>query len=182
MRRHDGKAPQPETSTQWPRYQAGTTSARRPTILLVEGDRDSAYRLQIRLTSAGFVTLWANNSYSAYELIDRRRPDVLMLDLSISMTEAKGLLDDLELEPDLAGIPTLIVGSGAESVALKRLAPHQPLVYLQTPLNPRLLALRLQECLEAAPPQDACRQHSVPAPASRPASAPPLTFEQRRRS
>jgi two-component system response regulator ChvI len=81
-------------------------------ILLVDGDEDILDSLRLVLEAEGFFVRQAANGRLAVQEIERRRPDLVILDFMMS-TDVAGLeLDrDLEDREDLGGLPIIVLTS-----------------------------------------------------------------------
>lgn len=79
--------------------------------LIVDDDPWQVGHFQRQLEQAGFRASSASNALAAIELVDRDRPDVLILDVLMPGPNGITLLHELQSHADLAGIPVVICSS-----------------------------------------------------------------------
>ncbi|MGD8374203.1 MAG: response regulator [Candidatus Woesebacteria bacterium] len=78
------------------------------TVLLVE---DEAWLGELYcnvLGKGGFNVVWRRDGYDAIEVIDQKKPDVILLDLMLPWANGIQLLHELASNYDLADIPAII--------------------------------------------------------------------------
>lgn len=102
------------------------------TVLIADDDRDFLGYLSLLFHENGFETLTAFDGHEAVELSSARRPDLLILDHSMRGESGASVHQELSLDPELRGIPVILVtasgasprlpaeprGQGSESVQL----------------------------------------------------------------
>lgn len=88
-------------------------SASRLRILLVEDDADSAEALLLVLRRAGYETAWVDKARDALALLDgKRRPDVVLLDLTLADMGGQALVSAFQAAAPLP--PTVVISAGNE--------------------------------------------------------------------
>jgi signal transduction histidine kinase/CheY-like chemotaxis protein len=87
-------------------------SSGRP-LLLVSSDDELARRLGPIAQARGFG-LVASGGEQALGLVERLRPEAIVLDLAVPDAEAMVLLDRLKHDPSTRHVPVLLVGAGAQ--------------------------------------------------------------------
>lgn len=90
------------------------TRAEEKTVLVVEDEPDVRLFLRTVLEDAGFNVITAEDGEIAWQTIRERRPDFISLDLFLPKRSGRRLLRDLKADPDLAGIPLLILTAHAD--------------------------------------------------------------------
>ena len=88
-----------------------------PLILVVEDDTWFAEQEVRALEAAGFQALYAPNALEAMEIIDERRPDVLLLDVFLAGPNIFTLLHELRSHVDLAMIPVVLCTNSADGLS-----------------------------------------------------------------
>jgi CheY-like chemotaxis protein len=92
-------------------------AARRPTLLIVDDDRDIREVLGEMLTDEGFVIEAAWNGAEALKrLHDGFRPNLIILDLMMPVMDGRTFREHLKLSPELASIPVIGVTAAATTV------------------------------------------------------------------
>jgi signal transduction histidine kinase/DNA-binding response OmpR family regulator len=82
---------------------------REPTVLVVADEPDGAEPIRDTLRAEGFHTLIANQARPAIELIARKRPDLIVLDLMMRDMAGFEVLEALGRDPAAATIPVLVL-------------------------------------------------------------------------
>lgn len=88
-----------------------------PMILVVEDDEWLAEQHVRMLHAAGFQADHVPHALAAIDMVDTKRPDVIILDIFLSGPNAFTLLHELQSHNDLAGIPVVICTNSAEDIA-----------------------------------------------------------------
>ncbi len=98
--------------------EAGATvpaaAARR--VLVIEDDEHAAQLLQLHLESIGFVVSGARDAASALTLARQQVPDLITLDLLLPDASGWVVLDEIKSNPQLEGVPVVIVSIVAEEM------------------------------------------------------------------
>jgi CheY-like chemotaxis protein len=88
--------------------ESGVRSLPRPTILAVDDEPDALGYLRAGLTGVGFDFLEAPNGKRALELIERRRPDLLIVDVMMPEMTGFELCARIRLRDDLRELPIIL--------------------------------------------------------------------------
>lgn len=89
-------------------------------ILIVEPDRRTADMLVLRLTARGYVARSAATPAEAEDAMHRRRPDLMIVGLSLPDNAPKALCDRLRGMPGGALAPILLVDDGSAQISTRR--------------------------------------------------------------
>ena len=104
-----------------------------PSVLVVDDDQDIRESLAQILTEEGFDVTSASNGAEALEEIDRKRPDVMLLDLMMPVVNGWEVLETLRLRGTHPRLPVVV---------LSALEANGAVDYIQKPIRlPKLLAL-----------------------------------------
>src|SRR4051812_28805325 len=107
-----------------------------PKILLVEDERIPAFNLQQGLRKLGYdVPSIAPSGAIALELIEREKPDIVLMDIHI-----EGDIDGIETAsrtPTELMIPVIYLTAYSEEATLTRAAATKPYGYLLKPFSDR---------------------------------------------
>jgi DNA-binding response OmpR family regulator len=93
-------------------------------ILVVEDDSWQASQYKRVLGNAEFTVSIAPNAITAIDLIDIKKPDVILLDLLLEGTTAMALLNELQSHHDLSKIPIVMITANAEQISISSLKPY----------------------------------------------------------
>ena len=112
------------------------------TVLLVDDDADFVLQNRVLLEENGYEVLAAYNARQCLEVMDRRRPDLIVLDMMMeSRTEGFNLSRDLRNSEHTKGIPLLMITSVNDTIPF-RLEPDStwlPVdVLIEKPVDPAL--------------------------------------------
>jgi DNA-binding response OmpR family regulator len=91
-------------------------------IMFIEADHLLAANLQAFLESAGHQTVWHVDPQLAMDAIDKKKPDLLILDLLLAGRSGAEFLYELRSYPDWQSLPVVVFSSVSE-VELGLLAP-----------------------------------------------------------
>lgn len=95
-----------------------------PMILVVEDDEWLAEQHVRTLAQAGYAADHAPHALAAMEMIDTKRPDVLVLDVFLAGPNAFTLLHELQSHPDLAKLPVILCTNAAETIPAEDAAAY----------------------------------------------------------
>jgi len=79
------------------------------TILVVDDEEDVCRMLKIALEKHGFVVETADNGQQALDQIERRRPDLVLLDLKMPRRNGYQLFAQLKSDERLHAIPIIVI-------------------------------------------------------------------------
>lgn len=119
-------------------------------LMLVDDDSLNVDMVQAHLEDAGyrhFVT--TSQSREALDLIRHHRPDVVLLDLQMPVVSGLEILGAMREDPGLAGIAVLVVTASIDREQRLRALGLGATDFLQKPVDPVELVLRLRNTLEA---------------------------------
>ncbi len=119
--------------------------AKRPVILVVDDEPDVRYVLNAALTRRGYVVEEAHDGMMALEAVEKRIPDVIVLDLMMPKLDGHSVNMRLKDNPKTAGIPVVVItGKGHLKELLEIREDLKVAAYIEKPFRiPTLL-----ECLD----------------------------------
>ena len=93
----------------------------RPNILTV--DDSKALRVLVEKALSGFDcdVQEAANGFNAFFSIERARPDLILLDVSMPVMDGVEMLRRLKITPELSAIPVLMLTSPADHAVIPKL-------------------------------------------------------------
>ncbi len=125
-------------------------------ILIVEDDADILEAMRIILEDGGYEVAWAMDSGEARQLMKRRRPDLMILDVMMrSPDEGFQFAYQLKNDPQYENIPILIVTSIAQKTGFS-FSPETdgdflPVEgFIEKPVNPQQLLNNIKQLLSKA--------------------------------
>ncbi len=82
-----------------------------PKLLLAEEDQHQAGALRDSLQAAGYQVVLARDGHTAWDLIQRQAPDLVLLDVDLPGLASWRVLSYLRLEKGSPGLPVVLLGS-----------------------------------------------------------------------
>jgi two-component system chemotaxis response regulator CheY len=119
------------------------------TTILICDDEPSLREL-MRLSvdpGPGVRFLEAGDGAEAIELADRERPDLILLDVMMPGIGGIAVLEHLRSEPDLAGIPVVVVSAFATPADRQRAVDAGATRFVKKPFDPEALRSVVEELL-----------------------------------
>jgi len=108
-------------------------------VLVVDDRGESSRATCATLEARGLDVEHAPDGLSALERIELRRPDVILLEVEMAPMGGMELLDRIRANPQLAGIPVILVAAGAGDEDLLEGYKFGADYYLTKPFSPRQL-------------------------------------------
>lgn len=87
-------------------------------ILLVDDEPDVLDVLSRRLQSAGFITSTASDGNDGLKMVQREKPDLVLLDIMMPNKDGFFMLSQLRLTQGLSEIPVIMVSAKSETDSL----------------------------------------------------------------
>ncbi len=120
-----------------------------PVIAVVDHDQDILAMMEILLTWAGYEPLLWQCAEDAYELIRRKQPDLVILDLHVEHREAGWmLLNQLRLDPVTAHVPAIMYSCDRDFLRQRaRVLRAKGCAILAKPFDPQALLRLIEQTL-----------------------------------
>lgn len=93
-------------------------------VVVVEDDVWLAEHFVRTLADAGYDAQFSTNAIHAIDMIDNLKPDVIVLDMLLTVTTGMVLLHELQSYGDMATIPVVVCTNSAEEFDAKLLEPY----------------------------------------------------------
>ncbi len=119
----------------------------RPNILTVDDARTVRQLAQKALRAFDCDTSEATNGYNAFFAIERARPDLILLDVSMPIMDGVETLTRLKSAPELAAIPVIMLTSRADHALLPQLTTLGASGMLLKPFNEAMLLEKIRAVL-----------------------------------
>jgi DNA-binding response OmpR family regulator len=121
-----------------------------PTVkILVADDEPGLVRLaQIHLTRAGYEVITAADGKEALEIIERDRPNLVVLDVMMPHMDGFEVLHRVQAHDELKQIPVVMLTAQAQDHAVLHGMQSGAAKYLTKPFNPMELTKTVAEVLE----------------------------------
>lgn len=112
-----------------------STSARRPTILIVDDAPDSLELLDEMLRGEGYQTFVANSGARAIELAQRIQPDLVLLDVMMPGMDGFETCRRLKAHPETTGTPVIFVSACSTTDDVVSGFDHGAVDYIPKPVR-----------------------------------------------
>jgi DNA-binding response OmpR family regulator len=128
-----------------------TRRSRRQKILVIEDDPVARADLEARLAASGYTVARAADAASALTVVNRERPDLILLDLGLPGGDGYLVLERLRKIEALAAIPVLIITGRSDAETRKRVEGMGLAPVLTKPVNTEVLLAAVRAGLETKP-------------------------------
>lgn len=93
---------------------------RRPLVLVVEDEPESAELIEMILRREGCDVLLARDGASALEIArELPQPDLVLLDLELPVMDGRTLLSTLRGDPSISGIPVVVLSGAPDATTVR---------------------------------------------------------------
>ena len=116
------------------------------TVLIIEDEADAAELFAEMMRVSGFHVLKTTNSTPALSMMSSNKPDVVILDIMMPETSGLDILRQMRRDPELAGIPVVVVSAKSMPADIKNGMEAGASTYLTKPVG----FLELKEAVEKA--------------------------------
>ena len=123
----------------------------RPTILTI--DDAKALRVLVANALAPFdcEATEATNGFNGFFAIERARPDLILLDISMPVMDGLEMLRRLKITPEIADIPVIMLTSRADHAIIPELAGRGARDTLMKPFDEAALLEKVRSVLKLKP-------------------------------
>ena len=105
------------------------------TILIIEDDPNVCKFITVNLSQRGYRTITATNGEDGLARARAEQPDLILLDLKLPGCNGWATLETLRTDPDLAGIPVVIITASAVKEEEERARQLGAVDYLVKPIG-----------------------------------------------
>ena len=122
-----------------------------PTILTVDDSKGLRLFVQKALSAFACDLHEASNGYNAFFAIERARPDLILLDVSMPVMDGIETLSRLKAAPELSSIPVIMLTSPADHAVMGQLTALGASGTLMKPFNEAALLEKIRRVLNLIP-------------------------------
>jgi len=123
----------------------------RQKILVIEDDAVARADLEARLAANGYLVARAADAASALTVVNRERPDLILLDLGLPAGDGFLVLERLRKIEALAAIPVLVITGRSDAETRKRVEAMGVAPLLAKPVDTEVLLAAIRAGLETKP-------------------------------
>jgi two-component system phosphate regulon response regulator PhoB len=117
------------------------------TILLADDNEDSREIYRTLFEMAGFRVLLAGDGLSVLSVVEKEKPDLILLNLLMPQLDGHGVLTELRGDPETEEIPCLVFTGDARFATLGRAMKNGADAFLTKPAEPMMVLRFVQELL-----------------------------------
>ena len=122
-------------------------------ILLVDDDKDFVEATKLVLESKPYEVIIAYDGDDGLAKARQEKPDLIILDIIMPVKDGFSAAEQLKRDPELSGIPVLMLTSFSEKVGETSLSVSQGLTleaedYVDKPVSPEELLRRVEKLLK----------------------------------
>ncbi len=129
-------------------------SAAAPLILVADDDTDIVALVRLRLERAGYEVDTACDGIEALEAVDRRVPDLAVIDVMMPRMDGHEVVRALRARPETAKMPILVLTAAVHDRVAEASAEAGADVHMRKPFSPRELVARVDELLARDAPAE----------------------------
>jgi two-component system, cell cycle response regulator DivK len=126
--------------------------SRRPLVLIVEDDPGSRALASATLEDHDYDVAAAESAEVAVDLISRRRPDLILMDIQLPGMDGLELTRKLKSEPATSAIPVVALTAHTMPLHERAALAAGCAAFLAKPVSPAVLAAEVRTRLQAAGP------------------------------
>ena len=123
----------------------------RSTILTVDDSKGLRLFVQKALSAFACDLHEASNGYNAFFAIERARPDLILLDVSMPVMDGIETLSRLKAAPELSSIPVIMLTSPADHAVMGQLTTLGSSGTLMKPFNEAALLEKIRRVFNLIP-------------------------------
>jgi DNA-binding response OmpR family regulator len=119
-------------------------ASKRPLVMVVDDEEDILDLVKLVLEEAGFEVMPALTGHEALQMLYRRRPDLILLDVMMPDLDGMELLKILKIEESTASIPVAMLTAKIESKDKMAAMQEEAIDYICKPFTPPELVDRVR--------------------------------------
>jgi len=117
-------------------------------ILLCDDEIHILRAAEFKFKRHGFDVRCANDGAQAWEMIQQKRPDLLVTDCQMPVMNGYELCQRVRSVPELANLPIVMLTAKGYEITSEEVAEHWGVLALMTkPFSPKELLLMVERCL-----------------------------------
>jgi two-component system cell cycle response regulator DivK len=124
------------------------TSAVRKKILIIDDSNTNVVLLEAILNNRGYEIITALNVKQAYTMLQKDRPELILLDLLMPKISGYQFLDQLKKNHDTREIPVIIVSAVTDIMNIKKTLDMGAIDYIEKPIDIKTLVRKVEKTFE----------------------------------
>ena len=120
----------------------------KPTVLIVDDNPNNIKVIALILRSLGYNLVVATNGQQAIDMVDRTKPDIILLDIMMPEMDGYDACTIIKAKPECENVPVIFITALSESENLVRAFEVGGVDYITKPFNKDELISRVKTHLE----------------------------------
>ena len=120
------------------------------TVLIIDDDEKLSKMLAFLFMAKGFKVESANSGSAAFEVLERIKPSVLILDVMVPGMDGFEVCEKVKDDPSLKGIPVIILSALSSDKNREKSISLGAYAYFEKPFKSAELVSKAVEAIEAA--------------------------------
>jgi CheY-like chemotaxis protein len=116
-------------------------------ILIVDDSNTNVVLLEAILVSRGYKIRTAFNVDEAYSLLEKERPELILLDLLMPRVSGYQFLDQLKKNDETRDIPVIIVSAVTDALNIQKTFDLGAVDYIEKPVDIKTLLSKVEKTL-----------------------------------
>lgn len=130
------------------------------TILVVDDEPDVRTLCRVNLEYEGYKVVEASNGSDAFQRLNERRPDLILLDLMMPQMDGWEVMRRLKEDESTAAIPVILLTARADDDSQLKALDEGVLDYITKPFNPLSLVKFVERILKGRDPEEEMRRRN----------------------
>lgn len=119
------------------------------TILVIDDSTTNVVLLEAILNGKGYRIETALNATEAYQLIEKQKPDLILLDLLMPRINGYDFLENIKSRKETKEIPVIVVSAVTDSENIKRTLNMGATDFIKKPVDIQNLITKVNNVLNA---------------------------------
>ena len=119
----------------------------KPTILIIDDDKDQVSVLRYHLRQQGFNVAAAHTGFEGMALLKSEQPNLVLLDIELPDATGFELCERIADDPETFQIPVIFVSGAERNDVLKRARAAGCAYYVRKPYDPNALLVLIKQTL-----------------------------------
>jgi response regulator RpfG family c-di-GMP phosphodiesterase len=116
-------------------------------ILIVDDSNTNVVLLEAILVSRGYKIQTALNVEEARSILEKERPQLILLDLLMPKVSGYQFLDQLKKNKETSDIPVIVVSAVTDASSIQKTFDLGAIAYIEKPVNIEALVSRVEKTL-----------------------------------
>lgn len=117
-------------------------------IMIVEDDIETIRLYEVILKNAGYQICVAKNGQEALELVEKEKPDLILMDMMMPDMDGVKAIEELQKNKLTQDIPIIMISGATKEMDFMKTVLMGPVGYIEKPFNSQKLLYQIKVQLE----------------------------------